>query len=114
MSSEEEGIRYDVVLDNEYRMTRFATGETELYRLDDDPHEFTNLLALHKSDDGASDPEYAKVISRLSKYLSLTHPTPGKDGWMEAEELPHQTSSDYGQRGNFHFPKTGPELRRVK
>ena len=107
MSSEADGIRYDVVMDNDYRMTRFATGETELYKLDDDPHEFINLLALHspQSDEGASNPEYAEVIAKLSQHLSFKHPKMGKDGWLEAEELPHQTSSDYGQRGNFHYPK---------
>ena len=96
MSSEAEGIRYDVVMDNDYRMTRFATGETELYKLADDPHEFTNL---------ASDSAYAKVIAKLSQHLSFNHTKPDKEGWVEAEALPHQTSSDYGQRGNFHYPK---------
>ena len=88
------GIRYDVVLSNHFRMTRFATGETELYQLDQDPHEFTNL---------AGKPEYAGIINKLSKHLSIQHPAPGKDGWLEAEALPHQTSSDFGQRGNFHW-----------
>ena len=96
MSSEADGIRYDVVLSNDYRMTRFATGETELYHLDSDPHEFTNLA------DGS---ECEKVIAELSRHLSIQHPKPGKDGWLEAEALPHQTSSDFGQRGNFHYPK---------
>lgn len=95
LSSEADGIRYDVVLSNDYRMTRFATGETELYHLDSDPHEFTNL---------ADDPQYKDVIAELSQHLSFHHPKPGKDGWLEAEALPHQTSSDYRQRGNFHYP----------
>jgi len=96
MSSEADGIRYDVVMDNDYRMTRLATGETELYKLADDPHEFTNL---------ASKPEYAEVIANLSRHLSFKHPEPGKDGWLEAEDIPRQSSSDFGQRGNFHYPK---------
>ena len=96
MSSEADGIRYDVVMDNDYRMTRLATGETELYKLADDPHEFTNL---------ASKPEYAEVIAKLSRHLSFKHPKPGKDGWLEAEDIPRQSSSDFGQRGNFHYPK---------
>ncbi len=96
MSSEADGIRYDVVLSNDYRMTRFATGETELYQLDSDPHEFTNL---------ADDPGYAEIIDELSQHLSFKETKPDKDGWLEAEDLPHQTSSDYGQRGNFHYPK---------
>ncbi len=96
MSSEADGIRYDVVLSNDYRMTRFATGETELYQLDSDPHEFTNL---------ADKPEYAEVIAKLSRHLSIKHPNANKEGWLEAEDLPHQSSSDYGQRGNFHYPK---------
>ncbi len=96
MSSEAEGIRYDVVLSNDYRMTRFATGETELYKLADDPHEFTNL---------ADDPEHAGVISELSQHLSFKEASPDKNGWLEAEDLPHQTSSDFRQRGNFHYPK---------
>ncbi|MBK1880040.1 sulfatase [Pelagicoccus mobilis] len=96
MSSEEEGIRYDVVLSNDYRMTRFATGETELYHLDSDPHEFTNL---------SEDSEYKTVIEELSKHLSLKHAEPDAEGWLEAEDLPHQTSSDSGQRGNYHYPE---------
>jgi arylsulfatase A-like enzyme len=96
MSSEEEGIRYDVVLSNEYRMTRMATGETELYHLDSDPHEFTNL---------ADKPGYEGVIAKLSKRLSLRQPEPDAEGWLEAEDLPHQTSSDFEQRGNFHYPQ---------
>ncbi len=100
MSSEEEGIRYDVVLSNDYRMTRLATGETELYHLDSDPHEFTNL---------AENPEYEGVIAKLSECLSLKHAEPDAEGWLEAEDLPHQTSSDFGQRGNFHYPKPQAE-----
>ena len=96
MSSEADGIRYDVVMDNDFRMTRLATGETELYKLANDPHEFTNL---------AGKPEYAKVIAKLSRHLSFKHPKSGKDGWLEAEDIPHQSSSDFGQRGNFHYPK---------
>lgn len=106
MSSEADGIRYDVVMDNDYRMTRLATGETELYKLADDPHEFTNL---------ASKPEYAEVIANLSRHLSFKHPKPGKDGWLEAEDIPRQSSSDFGQRGNFHYPKVqaGPSQGKV-
>jgi len=96
MSSEEEGIRYDVVLSNDYRMTRLATGETELYHLDSDPYEFTNL---------ADKPEYEGVIAKLSDHLSLRHPEPDAEGWLEAEDLPHQTSSDFDKRGNFHYPQ---------
>lgn len=95
MSSEEEGIRYDVVLSNDYRMTRLATGETELYHLDNDPHEFTNL---------AEKAEYEDVIAKLSEHLSLRQSEADAEGWLEAEDLPHQTSSDFGQRGNFHYP----------
>jgi hypothetical protein len=100
MSSEEEGIRYDVVLSNDYRMTRLATGETELYHLDSDPHEFTNL---------AGKPEYKGVIAKLSEYLSLRQSEPDAEGWLEAENLPHQTSSDFEQRGNFHYPQDHSE-----
>ena len=96
MSSEADGIRYDVVLANDHRMTRFATGETELYDLAIDPHEFTNLADI---------PEYKPVVANLSKHLSLGHPKPDQDGWLEAEDLPHQTSADFGQRGNFHYPR---------
>ena len=105
MSSEEEGIRYDVVLSNDYRMTRFATGETELYHLDSDPHEFANL---------ADKPEYKGVIAKLSEYLSLRLPEPDEEGWLKAVDLPHQTSSDFGQRGNFHYPQDHSEASQGK
>jgi arylsulfatase A-like enzyme len=105
MSSEEEGIRYDVVLSNDYRMTRMATGETELYHLDNDPHEFTNL---------ADKPEYEGVIAKLSERLSLRQPEPDGEGWWEAEDLPHQTSSDFEQRGNFHYPQDRPDASQGK
>ncbi|MDA7597656.1 sulfatase-like hydrolase/transferase [bacterium] len=97
MSSEADGIRYDVVLDNDYRMTRLITGETELYQLSDDPHEFNNL---------AMDPKYGPVIERLAKHLTFDHPEIPADGWLEAEETPRQTSSDYKLRGNCHYPKS--------
>ncbi|MCP4786345.1 MAG: sulfatase [Fuerstiella sp.] len=96
MSSESDGIRWDVVLDNEYRMTRLITGETELYKLADDPHEFSNL---------ARDPEYAPVIARLSKHLTFRYPEFTANNWIEAEDTPRQTSSDYKLRGNCHFPQ---------
>ena len=99
MSSETDGIRWDVVLDNDYRMTRLITGETELYQLADDPHEFDNL---------ALDPEYAPVIDRLSKHLTFHYPKIPADGWVEAEATPRQTSSDYQLRGNCHFPQPLP------
>ena len=105
MSSEADGIRYDVVLANDYRMTRFATGETELYDLNRDPHEFTNL---------ADDPDYQSVVTRLSEHLSWKPTSPDQDGWLEAEDLPHQTSADFGQRGNFHYPDDHPDASKGK
>ena len=96
MSHEADGIRYDVVLDNNYRMTRLITGETELYKLADDPHEFNNL---------ARDTEHAPVIERLAKHLTFRYPEIPQDGWIEAEAIPSQTSADYGRRGNCHFPQ---------
>ena len=100
MSSETDGIRYDVVLDNDYRMTRLITGETELYKLATDPHEFTNL---------ADDPHYAPVIDRLSQHLTFTYPVIPEDGWIEAEAIPAQTSSDFKLRGNCHYRLKRPE-----
>ena len=105
MSSEVDGIRYDVVLANDYRMTRFATGETELYDLNRDPHEFTNL---------ADNPDYQSVIAKLSKHLSWKPTKPDQDGWLEAEDLPCQTSADFRQRGNFHYPHAHPDASKGK
>ena len=105
MSSEADGIRYDVVLANDYRMTRFATGETELYDLNRDPHEFTNL---------ADDPDHQSVIAKLSKHLSWKPSKPDQDGWLEAEDLPCQTSADFRQRGNFHYPQAHPDASKGK
>ena len=94
MSSEIDGIRYDTVLNNDYRMTRLITGETELYQLNDDPHEFNNI---------ASKPGSSDIITELNKYLSFSYPEIEKGTWLEAEQIPGQISSDFHQRGNFHF-----------
>jgi arylsulfatase A-like enzyme len=100
LSSETDGIRYDVVLDNDFRMTRLITGETELYQLSNDPHEFTNL---------APDPDYTPVIERLSKHLTFTYPEIPEDGWIEAESIPSQSSSDFRLRGNCHYRRADAE-----
>ncbi len=97
MSHEEDGIRYDVVLDNRYRLTQTITGETELYDHDADPHEWDNLA--HEPGEA-----HAAVIARLSEHLTFSYPEIPADGWLEAEALPTQTSADYDRRGNFHFP----------
>ena len=94
MTSQMDGVFFESILSNDFRMTRLATGETELYKLDDDPHEFTNL---------ARNPEYAPVIEQLEKHLSFSYPEIPADGWMEAEEIPTQTSADYRLRGNCHY-----------
>ena len=95
MSHEEDGVRYDVVLDNRYRLTQVITGERELYDHRSDPHEWHNL---------ADDPKHASTIERLSGYLTFHHAAPPADGWLEAESLPAQTSADWKRRGNFHYP----------
>ncbi len=59
-------------------MTRLITGETELYHLAKDPHEFNNL---------AGDSQYAPVIKRLSKHLTFRYPTFTAGEWMEAEDI---------------------------
>jgi arylsulfatase A-like enzyme len=94
MTSQMDGVFFESILSNDFRMTRLATGETELYKLANDPHEFTNL---------ARDPEYAPVIEQLEKHLSFSYPEIPADGWMEAEEIPAQTSADYRLRGNCHY-----------
>ena len=50
MTSQMDGVFFESILSNDFRMTRLATGETELYKLANDPHEFTNL---------AGNPKYA-------------------------------------------------------
>ncbi len=97
MTSQMDGVFFESVLDNDFRMTRLVTGETELYKLADDPHEFSNL---------AQNPEYAQVIRKLEKHLSFSYPEIPADGWVEAESVPAQTSADYGLRGNCHYPRT--------
>ena len=94
MTSQMDGVFFESILSNDFRMTRLVTGETELYKLANDPHEFTNL---------AGDPEYAPVIEQLEKHLSFSYPEIPADGWMEAEEIPTQTSADYRLRGNCHY-----------
>ena len=96
MTSQMDGVFFESVLDNDYRMTRLITGETELYKLSDDPHEFRNL---------AANPEYTSVIEELEKHLSFRYPEIPKDGWIEAESIPAQTSADYRLRGNCHYPR---------
>jgi len=97
MTSQMDGVFFESVLDNDYRMTRLITGETELYKLSSDPHEFTNL---------APNPEYAPIIKKLEKHLSFQYPEIPADGWIEAESIPAQTSADYQLRGNCHYPRS--------
>lgn len=96
MSHEEDGIRYDSVLTNRFRMTRLITGEAELYDLESDPNEWKNL---------AGQPEHAATIESLSRHLTFSIPQITEDGWLEAEDTPCQTSADHGRRGNFHYPR---------
>ena len=96
MTSQMDGVFYESVLDNDYRMTRLITGETELYKLSDDPHEFTNL---------AQNPEHGPIIEKLEKHLSFRYPEIPQDGWIEAESVPAQTSADYKLRGNCHYTR---------
>lgn len=97
MTSQMDGVFFESILTNDYRMTRLATGETELYKLSNDPHEFRNL---------AVNPEYSAIIEKLEKYLSFTYPNIPQDGWIEAEAIPAQTSADYKLRGNCHYSRT--------
>jgi arylsulfatase A-like enzyme len=96
MTSQMDGVFFESILDNDFRMTRLATGETELYKLADDPHEFKNL---------APNPEYAPIIEKLEKHLSFSYPEIPADGWVEAESVPAQTSADYKLRGNCHYSR---------
>ena len=94
MTSQMDGVFFESILSNDFRMTRLATGETELYKLANDPHEFSNL---------AENPKYTPVIEQLEKHLSFSYPEIPADGWIEAEEIPAQTSADYRLRGNCHY-----------
>lgn len=96
MSHETGGIRYDVVLENRFRMTKLITGETELYDLFEDPHEWHNL---------SNKEEYSKVITELEQHLTFSYPEVHESAWFEAENFPTQTSGDYLQRKNCHFRK---------
>lgn len=96
MSHEEDGIRYDSVLTNRFRMTRLITGETELYDHESDPNEWTNL---------AGQAEHAVTVDRLAKHLTFSIPQASEDGWLEGEDLPWQTSADHRRRGNFHYSR---------
>ena len=49
------------------------------------------------------DPAYAETIERLSSHLTFDYPAFPDDGWLEAEDLPTQTSADHTRRGNFHY-----------
>ena len=97
MTSQMDGVFFESVLDNDFRMTRLITGETELYKLSSDPHEFKNL---------AENPEYAPIIEELEKHLSFRYPEIPADGWVEAESIPAQTSADYKLRGNCHYARS--------
>lgn len=97
MTSQMDGVFFESVLANDYRMTRLITGETELYKLTEDPHEFKNL---------ATNPKYAPIIKKLEQHLSFRHPEIPVDGWIEAESIPAQTSADYQLRGNCHYPRS--------
>ena len=94
MTSQMDGVFFESILSNDFRMTRLATGETELYKLANDPHEFTNL---------AENPKYTQVIEQLEKHLSFSYPEIPADGWIEAEGIPAQTSADYQLRGTCHY-----------
>jgi arylsulfatase A-like enzyme len=100
MTSQMDGVFFESILDNDFRMTRLATGETELYKLADDPHEFKNL---------ATNPEYAQIIKKLEKYFSFSYPEIPADGWVEAESVPAQTSADFRKRENTHYPRADEE-----
>lgn len=94
MSHETGGIRYDVVLDNRFRMTKLITGETELYDLAADPHEWNNLV---------NEERYTQVLKKLEKHLTFRYPKLNDSGWHEAESVPSQTSGDFQERKNCHF-----------
>lgn len=93
MSHEEDGIRYDVVLNDKYRLTRLITGETELYDSEKDPNEWNNIAA-----------EQPEVVAELSRYLTFKAPQINDSLIVEAENLPTQTSAEFGKRGNYHYP----------
>jgi arylsulfatase A-like enzyme len=79
--------------DQRYHYIVYTDGSEELYDLRSDPHEFTNLIAVHGEGAIGSEP-LARVVQRLRRSLPTTNadPVPGSAG---------SDSPLYGEGGNI-------------
>ena len=86
-----------------YRYTVYADGSEELYDHDQDPHEWTNLIAS----DGSRSAEHDAVIAELREFLPVVNvdPVPGSAG---------SDSPLYGEGGDVTLQEAMKRAQAVK